>query len=132
MQQFIDSYIATLSGQFFINQVITILLLVIYGVVFVGIIRGKSLSIADYILAYPLSLLAYSISGYFLLSAGIKFNKYSVIITMALFLIITAVFFRKRINIKSLINKNTLIKKTVRIFSKKKISYLLFDGNMIK
>ena len=109
MQQFIDSYIATLSGQFFINQVITILLLVIYGVVFVGIIRGKSLSIADYILAYPLSLLAYSISGYFLLSAGIKFNKYSVIITMALFLIITAVFFRKRINIKSLINKNTLI-----------------------
>ena len=54
MQQFIDSYIATLSGQFFINQVITILLLVIYGVVFVGIIRGKSLSIADYILAYPL------------------------------------------------------------------------------
>ena len=109
MQQFIDSYIATLSGQFFINQVITILLLVIYGVVFVGIIRGKSLSIADYILAYPLSLLAYSISGYFLLSAGIKFNKYSVIITMALFLIITAVFFRKRINIKSLINKNTLM-----------------------
>ena len=79
MQQFIDSYIATLSGQFFINQVITILLLVIYGVVFVGIIRGKSLSIADYILAYPLSLLAYSISGYFLLSAGIKFNKYSVV-----------------------------------------------------
>ena len=51
MQQLIDSYIATLTGQFFINQVITILLLVIYGVVFVGIIRGKNLSIADYILA---------------------------------------------------------------------------------
>lgn len=109
MQQFIESYIATLSGQFFINQVITILLLVIYGVVFVSIIRGDKLNISDYILAYPLSLLVYSISGYFLISAGIKFNKYSVIITMAVFLIIVAVFFRKTISIKCLISKNTLI-----------------------
>lgn len=107
MQQFIDSYIGALSGQFYINQVITILLLIVYGLIFVSVIRGKNISVLDYILVYPMALVTYSIAGYTLLSTGISFNKYSVIIVMAVLLILVALLSRK--NPFSGINKNTFI-----------------------
>ena len=80
MQQLIDGYISGLSTQFFIMQVITILVISLYGVVFVLLIRGKSMSFLDLLLSYPFGLIVYSVAGYTLLSFGITFNRISVIL----------------------------------------------------
>ena len=91
MQQLIDSYISGLSTQFFIMQVITILVLSVYGVVLVLLIRGKSMSFLDFLLSYPFGLIVYSIAGYTLLSFGITFNRISVILLCVCFTIIAAI-----------------------------------------
>lgn len=105
MQTFIDSYIRTLSGQFYINQVIAIVLLVIYGIFMMAKMRGEKTSVLDLILAYPLALAIYSVSGYFLLSAGIPFNRYTVIILMAVFMAGTCFLFRENHVSKNMLKK---------------------------
>lgn len=114
MQQFTKNFIGELSLQFYIFQVIVILALILYGFFLVLLMRGRSLRTFDMILAYPISLLMYSISGFFLLSFGISFNRYSLIVMLLLFLAIISVLYRDNLldllkNSKYIKNRNIVI-----------------------
>lgn len=113
---FIQSALAELSLKFYIYQVIAIVLLMVYGLILVTLIRVKCLSLMDLIVSYPLSLLIYSISGYFLLSFGIPFNKYTQVGLM-IFILASLVFAKK--------DKINEIKDAVGLNKKMIIIYLL-------
>lgn len=86
MEHFINGFISELSTEFYIHQVLTVMALFFYGFAVMFFIRRKRLSFLDVLLAYPVSLALYSISGYFLLSFGIVFNRISVVFMMLLVL----------------------------------------------
>ena len=75
LHEFTENYIKSLSTGFYVAQVATIIMLLLYGFVLMLVIRKNELSIMDLLLCMPISLAIYMISGYFLLSAGIIFNR---------------------------------------------------------
>lgn len=97
MEQFILAFFSGISEKFYIYQVIAIMLLTLYGLVFMLIIRGREAGKFDLLLAYPVSLAVYSLSGYFILSTGIKFCRTSMIVFMLFILAITAFVFKENI-----------------------------------
>lgn len=107
MEQFILAFFNGISTRFFINQTLTIIVLAVYGVVFMLMLRGDKATVYDYLLSFPVALGTYSLAGYFMLGAGIKFCKISVIGVMAILLVIVALAYRGSIH-KIRVNK-TLI-----------------------
>jgi len=97
MTQFINDFTAKLTPGFYILQVLTIIALLAYGLLLIAIIRKGKISLSDMLLAFPISLAAYSVAGYFLLSFGIPFNKYSVIVLMLLFAALSYFLFMRNI-----------------------------------
>lgn len=87
MNELITAFLAEVSTKFYIYQLLTIVFLLAYGVLLVSVILAKKLTVMDYIIAFPLALAMYSIVGYFLLSFGIPFNKYTQIVFMVLVLL---------------------------------------------
>ena len=100
MEQFVTGFLTSLSTQFYISQVIAIVLLAAYGLLIMMLIRGKKLSLLDYMLAYPLSLMVYALTGYFILSVGIKYCAISQLVGMLAVALIVFLAFKD--NLKSL------------------------------
>lgn len=104
MTQFISQFIGELSLKFYIFQVITILVLFLYGFILISLIRKNNISFLDILLAFPLSLIVYSCTGYFLLSFGIPFTRISVIIGMLIILSVALLFAKSSIKADKDIN----------------------------
>lgn len=88
LHEFTENYIKSLSTGFYVAQVATIIMLLLYGFVLMLVIRKNELSIMDLLLCMPISLAIYMISGYFLLSVGISFNRTTQLMMMFFILIV--------------------------------------------
>lgn len=97
LYEFTEKFIALSTGRYFAFQFITLLVLMLCGMIVVASLKGEKLSFFDILLAYPLSLCLYSLSGYFLLSAGIPFNKKSIIVVLLILAGLTVILFRENL-----------------------------------
>lgn len=97
MEQYISTLFSGLSFQYFLRQTLVIFMLSAYGFVLVEIIRGKKIKVFDLLLSFPLALVTYALSGYFLLCFGINFSKASVITVMLAFLVLVIIVYRENV-----------------------------------
>lgn len=88
MYQFATDFLKELSTKYWIYQTACIVVLFIYGLLFLFCLRNKKVSAFDIILAYPLSLIIYALTGYALLSFGIPFSRTSIVLAMVFILLL--------------------------------------------
>jgi len=113
LYDFTQNFIALSSLRYFTFQVIAIFVLALYGIVFMMALRGEKVSLFDMLLAYPLSLCVYALSGYLLLSVAIPFNRATMIAAMLIVLCVVLFIFRN--NLIELKNSNVITAKRLLI-----------------
>lgn len=69
-----------------------ILLLTGYGFLFVCVVKGKAIKLIDMLMSFPIALLMYALTGFFLLSVAIPFNSYTQPLAMVILLLVIWLF----------------------------------------
>lgn len=107
MQELIGAYLSQVHNVFYMNQVLVIVCLFLFGLLCVFSVTGR-MNYKEYMMAFPVGLSLYVLASFVILTAGIPFKKSIVVATL---LIAAAVFVGLSVK-KKIINPGSIDIKT--------------------